>query len=180
MSVDAKVGSYLPEWRSGRNYKKNYSIKASLGGGVLRDLSHEIDYLIWMFGDIKKIVAMGGHYSSLSGDSEDIFKLMFKMDKCENVSLSLDYLNRLHQRELTVITAEKSYHLDLRKNIFSSSDSNDYILKNFNNKETYYDQHLDIIQNEGRKTCKLHEGLKVLKVISAAEKSNEKKIWIKV
>ena len=35
-------------------------------------------------------------------------------------------------------------------------------------------QHLDIIQNEGRNTCKLHEGLKVLKVISAAEKSNEK------
>ena len=98
--------------------QKNYSIKASLGGGVLRDLSHEIDYLIWMFGDIKKIVAMGGHYSSLSGDIEDIFKLMFKMDKCENVSLSLDYLNRLHQRELTVITEEKSYHLDLKKIFF--------------------------------------------------------------
>ena len=87
---------------------------------------------------ILKTVAMGGHYSSLLGDSEDIFKLMFKMDKCENVSLSLDYLNRLHQRELTVITEEKSYHLDLRKNIFCSSGSNDYILKNFNNNETYY------------------------------------------
>ena len=179
LSVDAKVGSYLPHWRKGIDYRKNYSTKLSLGGGVLRDLSHEIDYLIWIFGNVKKLIALGGHYSSLSGDSDDLYKLILKMDKCEVVSVSLDYLNRLHQRELTVITEDNSYHVDLTKNILSSSSSNDYVLKNYDNKKTYYDQHIDIIQNEGKMTCKLKEGLKVLEVIRAAEKSNEKKYGYK-
>ena len=45
--------SYLPNWRK-TNYENNYSSK-KMGGGVTNDLSHEIDYLQWLFGDIKKI-----------------------------------------------------------------------------------------------------------------------------
>ena len=30
---------------------KSSSSKKSLGGGVLQDLSHEIDYILWIFGD---------------------------------------------------------------------------------------------------------------------------------
>ena len=90
----------------------------------------------------------------LSGNSDDMFKLILNMERCKAVSLSLDYLNRLHQRELTVITEENSYYIDLTKNIFSSSNSKDNFLEKFDNKKTYFDQHIDIIKNEGRRTCK--------------------------
>ena len=43
--------SYLPQWRK-KNYKKSYSSNAKLGGGVSLDLSHEIDYIQWIFGNI--------------------------------------------------------------------------------------------------------------------------------
>ncbi|WMN59385.1 Gfo/Idh/MocA family oxidoreductase [Pseudoalteromonas xiamenensis] len=44
-----QVGQYLPSWRTGKDYRKSVSAQKSLGGGVLRELSHEIDYLIGLF-----------------------------------------------------------------------------------------------------------------------------------
>ena len=50
-SVKCDAGQYLPEWRNS-DYRKSVSAKKSLGGGVLLELSHEIDYLNWIFGKI--------------------------------------------------------------------------------------------------------------------------------
>ena len=72
-----------------------------------------------MFGNVIELVSLGGHFSSLSGDSEDIYKLILKMDRCKSVSLSLDYLNRLHQRDITVVR-KNSCSRSTNKYIFSS------------------------------------------------------------
>ena len=180
LSVDAKVGSYLPDWRKGRDYKKVYSSDINKGGGVLRDLSHEIDYLMWMFGQVNELVSLGGHVSSLKGNSEDVYKLILKMDRCESVSLSLDYLNRLHQRNITVVTEESSYYVDLQKNKFFSSSTKNCNLKSFSNSKTYHDLHLDIIENSGKNSCTYQEAIQVLNIINAAEQSNSEKKWIRI
>ena len=54
-SINITCNSYLPNWRKNINYKNSYSSHRRLGGGVLLDLSHEIDYLEWIFKKIKKI-----------------------------------------------------------------------------------------------------------------------------
>ena len=74
---------------------------------MLRDLSHEIDYLLWIFGPASELVSSGGHFSNLYGNSEDIFKMIIKMKKCRLVSLHLDYLNKLYKREITILTNNK-------------------------------------------------------------------------
>ena len=45
-----EAGQYLPLWRE-RDYTESYSAHKSKGGGVALDLSHEIDYMRYLFGN---------------------------------------------------------------------------------------------------------------------------------
>lgn len=47
LSVQMTVGQFLGDWRPERNVDDSYSSHAAAGGGVLRDLSHELDLIIW-------------------------------------------------------------------------------------------------------------------------------------
>jgi predicted dehydrogenase len=71
LSVRAEIGQYLPSWRPGADYRQTVSARAALGGGVLLELSHEIDYLRWLFGDIKWVNAILATQSDLEIDVED-------------------------------------------------------------------------------------------------------------
>lgn len=77
LSVRAEVGQYLPDWRPGVDYRNTVSAKAELGGGVLLELSHEIDYLRWLFGDIQWVNAVLRTQSDLEIDVEDTALLNF-------------------------------------------------------------------------------------------------------
>jgi predicted dehydrogenase len=50
LHVDVWCGQDLREWRPGRDVRDGYSADPALGGGVLLDLIHEIDYLHWWLG----------------------------------------------------------------------------------------------------------------------------------
>jgi predicted dehydrogenase len=76
LSVRAEVGQYLPSWRPGSDYRSNVSAQAALGGGVLLELSHEIDYLRWIFGEIDTVNASLLRQSALEIDVEDTAHLM--------------------------------------------------------------------------------------------------------
>lgn len=71
LSVRAEIGQYLPSWRPGTDYRQTVSARTALGGGVLLELSHEIDYLRWLFGDIQWVSAILGTQSDLEIDVED-------------------------------------------------------------------------------------------------------------
>ena len=50
-NLSPEVGQYLPDWRPGTDYKSGVSAQKDLGGGALLELSHELDYLQWFFGN---------------------------------------------------------------------------------------------------------------------------------
>lgn len=76
LSVRAEVGQYLPAWRPGSDYRETASAQASLGGGVLLELSHEIDYLRWLFGEVAWVSAIQRRQSDLEIDVEDTAHLI--------------------------------------------------------------------------------------------------------
>lgn len=71
LSVRAEVGQYLPSWRPAVDYRTSVSAQSSLGGGVLLELSHELDYLRWIFGEVAWVQGVLTRQSNLEIDVED-------------------------------------------------------------------------------------------------------------
>lgn len=104
--------SFMPHWRSRQNDRQNYSSYSEQGGGVVLDLSHEIDSTAYLFGEIKKIDGCFARVSDLTIDSEDTADLV--IFQAEGVThLHLDYFSHNPQRIIEVDTPEFSLRADL-------------------------------------------------------------------
>lgn len=71
LSVRCEIGQYLPSWRPNSNYRIGVSARHDLGGGALLELSHELDYLRWIFGEVEWVKATLSRQSRLEIDVED-------------------------------------------------------------------------------------------------------------
>lgn len=110
-SVRSEVGQFLPDWRPNSNFKQGVSANRHLGGGVLLELSHEFDYLQWIFGEIFQASGYCGKVSDVSVDVEDVALLLLKLrvgESCISASLNMDFIRRDRVRLCTVIGSEGS------------------------------------------------------------------------
>jgi predicted dehydrogenase len=108
LSVRAEVGQYLPSWRPGSDYRKNVSAQAALGGGALLELSHEIDFLRWIFGEIDWVNAALLRQSVLEIDVEDTVHLLlgFRQTTARKplvASVDIDFIRHDTTRNCTAI-----------------------------------------------------------------------------
>ena len=87
-----QAGQWLPDWRSGTDYRRCYSASAHRGGGVVLDLMHEIDAARWLFGEFEHVRALSGKLSSLEIDSHDVAAIV--LGPRPIVSIGLDYVAR--------------------------------------------------------------------------------------
>ncbi|TCS72478.1 putative dehydrogenase [Sulfuritortus calidifontis] len=107
LGVRAEVGQYLPTWRPTVPYQRTVSAQRAMGGGALLELSHEIDYLYWIFGLPTRVSAVGGHYSDLEIDVEDMVSLCLEYDQSRCLAhIHLDLLQRSTTRSCKFIGTE--------------------------------------------------------------------------
>lgn len=112
LSVRCEVGQFLPSWRPESDYRHGVSARKELGGGALLELSHEIDYLRWIFGEVEWVRATLSQQSKLEIDVEDSVHLIMGFSPsssgCQLVgTLNLDFIRHDYTRTCTVI-GEKS------------------------------------------------------------------------
>jgi predicted dehydrogenase len=105
--INCEVGQFLPSWRENNDYRKSVSANRKLGGGVLLELSHEIDYLDWIFGSIKWVRATVMKQSSLEIDVEDSAFLTLGIVNKNNpnlvANLSMDFIRQDKRRNCVVV-----------------------------------------------------------------------------
>jgi predicted dehydrogenase len=106
-------GSYLPDWRPTIDYRESYSARRELGGGVLRDASHELDLAAWFFGWPLSVVSSWiGRVGDLEIDVEDTVRAVLETTDGTPVSIDLDYLSRTYRRGIEIVGTEGTARFD--------------------------------------------------------------------
>ena len=178
-SFNCESGSFLPNWRK-KNYQYSVSAQKKLGGGALLELSHELDYINWIFGKKYETKAFYRNSKILNLDAEDNVKIIFNFSNKILGSLSLDFLKHKKKRLLTINGTKGILKVDLIKNNLSLLSVNKTRWKKIqfrkNNISSTYADLVSYFFNKTKnkslikKTSKVKDGLFILKVIEEIKK----------
>lgn len=116
LSVRSECGLYLPFWHPWEDYRDFYMSWKTGGGGALLDISHEINYLQWLFGDITEVTGFMGTISDLEISSDDLALGIFNFSSGVVGQMQLDLLQFEESRFCKIIGTEGVVVADLMNN----------------------------------------------------------------
>jgi predicted dehydrogenase len=167
--VNVICGQYLPSWRPNQDYRTSYSADLAQGGGVLRDLSHEIDYIMWLFGEIDSIDSINVKISDLEINSDDLFTAIAITKYKTVINLSIDYISKYPIRRLIIHTKNTTIEADVinkKIDIYDKKEKKKSItMGNIDRNYTYSNMHYSILNNDFVRACSFNEGKKVVELI---------------
>lgn len=172
-SVSIEYGRDLRTWRKSGLRENSYSLSNELGGGVLRDLCHEIDFLIYLFGKPNRLVSYGGSFTNITQNSSDIFEIILTSDTYDLARIHLDYVSPIPYRNIRIIGKDLHILADLINNSIEINGN----LVSFDNLDTFSIQLSKFIGNESILPDAIH-GTYLDKVLAAIEMSNTSKNWV--
>ena len=102
LTVHAHWGEYLPQWHPWEDYRQSYAARADLGGGVIRTLTHPLDYLRYLIGEVDSLWSFNGHLSPLEMDVEDAAEIGLRFVSGAVGGVHLNYFQRppVHRLEI--------------------------------------------------------------------------------
>lgn len=102
LTAHAHWGEYLPQWHPWEDYRRSYAARADLGGGVILTLTHPLDYLRYLLGDVESLWSFNGHISPLEINVEDVAEIGLKFTSGAVGGIHVNYFQRppVHRLEL--------------------------------------------------------------------------------
>jgi predicted dehydrogenase len=179
LHVQVDCGSYLPDWRKGKDYRQSVSAKAELGGGVLLELSHELDYIRLFFGEMKSVFANIQNSGTLDIDVEDTVDMIFESKKGFSISVHLDFNSRSIRRKCIARCSNGVLIWDIVANkvIWQPADGLEEVETYQNDRNYVYKEQLmhffNCIENKKSPTVSIHDGAIVLNMIESVKKSHK-------
>ncbi len=174
--VRVNCSSYLPDWRKEKNYSNTVTSNKNLGGGVLLELSHEIDYLLWIFKKIKIVNVINKKASDLKINTDDILSLNAMTFDKTLINLTINFFSRIQNREIFIDGKNFSLHANILKNSISlieGKKKKNFKFNRFTMQKTYKYENLNILNQNFKDVCTIKEGINLLKLISTIKKKNE-------
>ncbi len=192
-SVRSEVGQYLPSWRPNSDYREGVSGQSKLGGGALLELSHEIDYMRWIFGEVEWVQAILSRQSDLLIDVEDSAHLILGFSSNPNeqtiiASLNLDFIRQDTTRMCTAIGSKGSLRWNgitgtVESWTFGNTGWKEVYKEQSTRDDSYMKEWKNLITSIAESSQPLitgEEGLKVLKIIEAARLADTSKGQVKL
>ena len=149
--VNIYCGSFLPAWRPGVEFRKNYSANGEMGGGVHLDLFHELDYTYWLFGLPQQSKVIKRNVSSLKINAVDYAMYLWEYTKF-TAAITLNYYRPVAKRNIEIIFEEDVWNADILTNEIRNS-KNEIVFSNqqYQIADTYLNQMkyvTDCLQNK--------------------------------
>jgi len=166
--VNVYCGSYLPDWRRGRNFRTIYSANKSMGGGVHLDLVHEMDYCCWLFGMPSKTISLKRNVSCLQIDAVDFahYNLLYDLFVA---NITLNYYRRDDRRTIEIVTEEDTIEADLsRCTVTALRTGKSLFGQDFKMKDTYAQQmkyFLEHIEKKQKPMNDFFEAVEIMKIV---------------
>jgi len=159
-----------------------YAARADLGGGVILSQIHEFDYLYSLFGKAKRLFSIGGHWSNLEIDVEDVASTLMECEFAGRplpVHLQQDYLQRPPQRLCEVVGDAGKAVLDfptLSVTVYGTEGSvgDRFTCEQLDRNQLFISeiQHFfECVKNRSKPVVDLGEGIWSLKLALAAKES---------
>jgi len=180
IAARVEAGQYLPDWHPWENYRHTYSASRRLGGGIILDAIHEIDYIRWMLGEIKSIVCFAGKLSRLEIETEDTAAILLRFVNGAIGEVHLDYVQRTYSRTCQIIGEEGTVRWDYATGKVRWYSTATRKWKTFSNpprwnpNQMYLDEmkhFLRCLSGRDRSTLDVFEASRVLEVATAAKRS---------
>jgi predicted dehydrogenase len=178
-SARCQFGQYLPDWHPWEDYRKTYSARSDLGGGILLD-SHEFDYMRWFLGEMDAVFCLSGKLSNLEIDTEDTAEILLRLKSKAVAEIHLDYTQRAYQRNFEFFgehgTLKWDFH-DRRVWLYRAEGNSWEVFQEpggYDLNMMYVEEmkhFLDCVQNGKQTVTDIHSGVKILQAILAAKES---------
>lgn len=180
--VTARIecGSYLPGWHPEEDYRDSYSARQDLGGGVILDSIHEINYARWFFGEVAAVTAMTRGATALDIETEEVAAITVRFESGLVAQTLLDYVQRPYRRSCRIVGSEGTLEwnwADERVGQYDlAADAWDYtdLADDWKMNDMYVDElshFLEAVEDDVDTMCPLHDGWRDLRVATAAKAS---------
>jgi predicted dehydrogenase len=194
LTVHAHWGEYLPQWHPWEDYRQSYAARADLGGGVILTLTHPLDYLRYLLGDIESLWSFNGHISPLEIDVEDVAEIGLKFMNGAFGGVHVNYFQRPPVHRLEIVGTEGTLRWDNADGILHvyrspltfgsfSDQPPSPVMETFSPPEGFERNQLfvaqtrhfiEIVRGESEPICNLNDGVQALRLALAAYESQEK------
>jgi glutamate-1-semialdehyde aminotransferase/spore coat polysaccharide biosynthesis protein SpsF (cytidylyltransferase family)/predicted dehydrogenase len=177
--LNVEAGQYLPDWRPWQNYRESYSARQELGGGIILDGSHELDYICWLLGWPTEVSCRAEHLSSLELNVEDSAWIYLNFPDRRRAELHVDFVQRTYTRTCKVVGETGTALWDFGSEEvrwFSAEDPGwKSIPYKFEVNDMYVTEMRHFLESLGSSTgplVDLEQGRDVIRVVEAAKKSS--------
>lgn len=194
LTVHVHWGEYLPQWHPWEDYRQSYAARTDLGGGVVRTLTHPLDYLRYLLGEIESLWSFNGRISPLEVDVEDVAEIGLKFTNGAVGSAHVNYFQRPPVHRLEIVgtqgtlrwdNADGILHLFKAPAAFGSFSNQPPapVVETFSPPEGFERNQLfvaqtrhfvEIVRGEAEPICSLEDGVQALHLALAAYESQEK------
>jgi predicted dehydrogenase len=192
LAIHAHWGEYMPNWHPWEDYRQTYAAREDLGGGVIRTLTHPLDYVRWLAGEVTEVRALAGHISPLEMVVEDVAEIGLQFTCGAIGGVHVNYVQRPPVHRLEIVGTRGTLRWDNADGVlnfyrmsqpFGTSNTNppESVIEQFAPPEGFernmmfmeqMKHFIAVARGEAEPVCTLRDGKRALEMAMDARKTN--------